>query len=400
MAESLVVRAPRGFDGERALPDGVSVLVDGGRVVGVEPMDAPLPDGWPVADFPDATILPGLIDAHVHLCGDAGPGALERLPAFDDEHLAGVIDDALRRHLAAGVTTVRDLGDRRWAVLDRRDAGTAGLPTILATGPPITSVRGHCWHMGGEAAGPDQLRVAVRERAERGVDVVKVMGGGGATTPGTDIMRCQFTPEDLRLVVEEAHAAGLPVTVHGHALAAVEQAVAAGADGVEHCACLTESGLGVTAEVVEALARRQVAVCPTLGALPGVPLPPPFVALLARAGLTPEQGRQARIRVVADLHRGGVPLISGTDAGIGPPKAHGVLPLAVAALLESDVPAADALASATAVAARCCGIADRTGRLRAGLTADLLVVHGDPLVDIGALERVAAVMVGGRWAVG
>ena len=90
MAPRLVVRASHAFDGERALPGGASVLVEDGRIVGVEPAEAPLPDGWPVADFPDATILPGLIDAHVHLCGDAGPGALERLPAFDDEHLAGV----------------------------------------------------------------------------------------------------------------------------------------------------------------------------------------------------------------------------------------------------------------------------------------------------------------------
>jgi imidazolonepropionase-like amidohydrolase len=116
--------------------------------------------------------------------------------------------------------------------------------------------------------------------------------------------------------------------------------------------------------------------------------------------MNPEQGRMGRIRLMAELHRGGVVLVSGTDAGIAPPKPHGVLPRAVAALLDSDVPVADALASATAVAARCCGIANRTGRIRPGLDADLLVVHGDPLADVGALQRVAAAMVGGRWAVG
>jgi imidazolonepropionase-like amidohydrolase len=400
MTARLAVRAPRAFDGERSLAGGATVLVDDGRIIGVEAATAPLPDRWPVADFPDSTVLPGLIDTHVHLCGDGGPGALERLPAFDDDHLATVIDDALRRHLAAGVTTVRDLGDRRWAVLRRRDAGTAGLPTVLASGPPITSVRGHCWHMGGEVAGPDQLREAVRERAERGVDVVKVMAAGGGTTAGTDILRCQFTAEELRLVVDEVHAAGLPVTAHTHALAGVELALVAGVDGIEHGTCLTESGFLAPDDVVEALARRRIAVCPTLGALPGLPPPPPLVALLARAGMTPEQGRQGRIRLVAELYRGGVTLVSGTDAGIGPPKPHGVLPRAVAALLESDVPGADALASATKVAAQACGIADRKGRLHPGLDADLLVVHGDPLTDIGALERVAAVMIGGGWAGG
>jgi imidazolonepropionase-like amidohydrolase len=400
VGERLVVRARRAFDGERPRVGGAAVLVADGRIVGVQPAAAPLPDGWPVAEFADATILPGLIDTHVHLCGDSEPGALERLPGFDDDHLTAVIDESLRRHLAAGVTTVRDLGDRRWAVLERRDAGTPGLPTILASGPPITSVRGHCWHMGGEAAGADELRAAVRERVERGVDVVKVMAAGGGTTTGTDILRCQFTAEELRLVVDEAHAAGLPVTAHSHALVGVEQALGAGVDGIEHGTCLTESGFRAPDDVVEALAHRRTAVCPTLGALPGLPPPPPLVALLARAGMTPDQGLQGRIGLMARLHRGGVTLISGTDAGIGPPKPHGLLPLAVAALLDSGVSATDALASATAVAARCCGVADRTGRLHPGLDADLLVVHGDALTDVGALERVAAVMVGGSWSVG
>jgi imidazolonepropionase-like amidohydrolase len=152
--------------------------------------------------------------------------------------------------------------------------------------------------------------------------------------------------------------------------------------------------------VIEALARQQVTVCPTLGQVPGVPLPAAVVALLARAGLTPETAAQARVQAIAKLHQHGVPLVAGTDGGIGPTKAHGLLPRAIGAQLDSDIPAATAVASATAVAARRCGLAERKGRLRRGLDADLLVVDGDPLTDITALERVVAVMVSGRWAVG
>jgi imidazolonepropionase-like amidohydrolase len=148
----LAIRAQRAFDGEQAIAGGALVLTDGGRIVGIEPGSAPLPDGWPVVEVPGATLLPGLIDMHVHLCGDGHDGALERLPDHSDADLDDVIEQALRRQLAAGVTTVRDLGDRRWAALEWRDrvaAGNGGLPypTIVASGPPITSPGGHCWHM-------------------------------------------------------------------------------------------------------------------------------------------------------------------------------------------------------------------------------------------------------------
>ena len=400
MAARLIVRADHGFEGERPLDGAVAVFVEDGRITGVGAGREPPPEGWPVADFPGATVLPGLIDMHVHLCGDGGPNALERLPGFGDDQLAAVIDDGLRRHLAAGVTTVRDLGDRRWAVLERRDAARPGHPTIVASGPPITSVRGHCWHMGGEVAGPDQLRAAVRERAERRVDVVKVMASGGGTTPGSDVLGCQFTLDELRTVVDEAHAAGLPVTAHAHALSAVEQALAAGVDGIEHCSFATVSGVRAPAAVVEDLARQRVVVCPTLGQAVGVAPAPALVAGLARAGLTPETAAQASVQVLAELHRHGVVVVSGTDGGISPAKPHGILPRAVAALLDSGIPTADALSSATAAAAGHCGLAARKGRLRPGLDADLLLVDGDPLTDITALERIRAVIVGGRWIVG
>ncbi|MGY1725713.1 amidohydrolase family protein [Geodermatophilus sp. SYSU D01062] len=400
MSGRSVIRAARAFDGERALPGGAAVFVENDRIAGVEPAAASVPDGWPVHDFGDATVLPGLVDVHVHLCADGRNGALQRLPGLADDELAGVVDDSLRTQLAAGVTTVRDLGDRRWAVLDRRDEGTAGLPTIVASGPPITSVRGHCWHMGGEAAGPEQLRAAVAERAERGVDVVKVMASGGGTTPGTDVLACQFTTEELRLVVDAAHAAGLPVTVHAHALAAVEQALAAGSDGVEHCTCLTPDGLRPPPEVLAALVRRQVVVCPTLGRAAGEPAPAPLVAMFARAGLTPESGRAERLAAVEAMHRAGVVLVSGTDAGIGAAKPHGLLPDAIAELAECGFSPAEALASATSVPARHLGLAGRKGRLRPGLDADLLLVAGNPLTDPAALQRVTAVVVGGAWTDG
>jgi imidazolonepropionase-like amidohydrolase len=397
----LAIRAQRAFDGERAVPGGALVLTSRGRIVGIEPASARLPDGWPLVEVPGATLLPGLVDAHVHLCGDGRDAALERLPGCSDADLAGVIEQALRQQLAAGVTTVRDLGDRRWAVLEWREwlaAGDGGpsYPTIVAAGPPITSPGGHCWHMGGEAQGAGQLRQAVQERAERHVDVVKVVASGGHTTPGTDVLACQFTPEELRVVVEEAHRRGLPVTAHAHGLPAVEPAVAAGVDGIEHCSCLTPAGIRQPDRLLEELAARRIVVCPTLGWAPGVSLaiPPAMAARMAQAGITLEAFRAA----VGRLHRAGVRLVAGSDAGIAPAKAHGVLPEWVVALVAAGVPAADALASATSGAALACGLGDRKGRLRAGYDADLLLVDGDPLADAGALRRVVGVMLRGTMA--
>lgn len=154
-----VIRADRAFDGVRPLPGGLTVFVEDGRITGTESGRAPAPEGWQVRDFPGATLLPGLVDMHCHLGADSHDGALERMATDEAARLEEVIDDSLGRQLAAGVTTVRDLGDRDWTVVRRRDrarsTGTAGppSPTIVAAGPPITTPDGHCAFMGGAARG-------------------------------------------------------------------------------------------------------------------------------------------------------------------------------------------------------------------------------------------------------
>jgi imidazolonepropionase-like amidohydrolase len=387
------IEVDRVFDGERAVPGGALVTVDGMRIVGVAPRGTPTPESCEVIRFPDATLLPGLIDSHVHLCCDGRPGALDRLPEFSDSELAATIEEALRAHLAAGVTTVRDLGDRRWAVIDWRDRNqlNTALPTVLGSGPPITSPNGHCSNMGGQARGGEQLRRAVAERAQRGVDLVKIMASGGVMTPGTDVARPQFSAEELETVVHEAHARGLNVTAHAHALNAIRDALAAGIDAIEHCTFMTETGIDIAADVVADLVTTATFVCPTLGLAPQTTFPPGGLELLRKAGMTYEAAGQAW----AGLHKAGVRMVSGSDGGIGPHKRHGILPDAVIQLADGGVSASDALATATSIAADACGVADRKGRLSVGLDADLLVVGSNPLDDITALRNVQAVYLRG-----
>jgi imidazolonepropionase-like amidohydrolase len=382
------------FDGERLLADGSVVLVDEGRIADVQPDGAPLPGDCDVAEFPGATLLPGLIDAHVHLCADSGVGALDRLPDFSDEEMTAVIETSLGVQLTAGVTTVRDLGDRRWAVIGWRDRNRrdASLPTVIGSGPPITSPKGHCWNMGGEADGITALRRAVRERADRGVDIVKIMASGGANTPGSDASRPQFTVEEIEAVVTEAHAAGLPVTAHAHALDAIRYTLAAGVDGLEHCTFITETGIDVDDTVVAGLVESAIPVCPTLGFVPGAQPPPAVRELLRKAGMSGE----SRAQTVAQLHQAGVRIVAGSDAGINPGKRHGVLPEALIHLADAGVSTADVIASATSIAAEACGLTDRKGRLASGFDADLLLLDGDPLADITTLRKVEAVYLRGQ----
>jgi len=347
--------------------------------------------------LPGTTLLPGLVNTHTHLCADGGVRALDQLADLADSDLDRIVTMSLRRQVAAGVTTVRDLGDRDWFVADRR-ADRAGLPRVLASGPPITAGGGHCAVMGGAVPGIrgsrlPQLLAAVDARAERAVDVVKIMASGGVMTPGTDPAVAEFDLPELRAVVERAHARGLPVTAHAHALDAVRGAVRAGADGIEHGTCMTARGPWLPADLLAGLAAARIVVCPT-GGRHGE-LPERARALMERFSLTLETFNLH----FGAMHEAGVRLVGGDDSGINPGKPHGILPAAVADLVGYGLAVPEALAAVTGLAADAVGLGRVTGRLRAGLAADLLIVRGDLRRDAGALERLLAVVVRGIDAV-
>jgi imidazolonepropionase-like amidohydrolase len=394
------LRAPSAFDGETFLRGGATVFVEQSKIVGVEAVNYPIPVDVDVLGYADATVLPGLIDTHVHLVCDGADGALDRVAGYSETDIERVLNDSLNRQLAAGVTTVRDLGDWHWCVQSYRSgrSGETVQPTIVASGPPVTTVGGHCHFLGGAVHGHEEIRTAVQDRRHRGVDVVKVMTSGGFVTPGTDVMRPQFSDEDLQLLVDQSHDAGLAVVAHAHAVSAVEQAVMAGVDGIEHLSCITAEGFSASDDLLDAVADRSIAVSLTMGhdhSQLGSP-PPHVQKMLDDKGWTVAALWEAlaahRERVLAAE----VSIHCGTDAGIAAAKPHGVLPLGIVQHVERGLSTRRALAGATSFAAEVCGLADRKGRLAAGYDADVLVVHGELQEVVSAVTQPALVVLAGK----
>jgi imidazolonepropionase-like amidohydrolase len=387
-----VLRAAAMFDGvSPALTAGPSVVIADGVIAAVHGPAGPLPAGAHVVDLPGLTLMPGLVDTHLHLCFDATGDPVGHLAQADDETLRQRMAGAARRALRAGVTTVRDLGDRGFLALDLRDQGCAGefgpLPTIVAAGPPITTPGGHCHFLGGEASGEAGLRAAVRERAERGVDVIKVMASGGNMTPGSLAHEPQLGAGALRVIVAEAHRHGLPVTAHAHSARSIADAVAAGVDGIEHATFMTAGGVDAPETVIRVIASQRIAVGWTVGRDPdhaGTVMP----QIASRmAGLIAARRR---------LYESGAVLVPGSDAGVSPAKPHDVLPYAPGDLAAAGLGPAEVLWALTSRAAQACGLGHRKGRIAPGFDADILAIDGNPLQDVAVIRRLRAVYAGGQ----
>jgi imidazolonepropionase-like amidohydrolase len=380
-----VLTAPRVLTGDAALTDGAVVIGD--RTVDWAGPATALPAEYaalPRQDYPDCTILPGLIDSHVHLGFDGGPNPAARMRAETDEQQLVLMLHNARELLGVGVTTARDLGGRGYLSVVVRDSIAAGLargPRIVAAGNPITTTGGHCWLMGGEADSVEDLRRMVRTHHKHGADLIKVMSTGGFMTPGSAPWYAQFTAAELAVIVEEARRVDKLVAAHAHGTEGIRRAAEAGVATIEHCSFVTETNERHFHEPLAALiAERGIVVCPTVN------VNAPYVTELT--GIVVGE----HLVTMRDM---GIRLIAGTDAGVDNTPHHQYAG-GLEYLVTLGFRPADVLAMATTEAAAAIGLGEVTGRLAPGYEADLIVVHGDPVADITALSSLRRVVARGR----
>lgn len=327
--------------------------------------------------------VPGLIEAHTHLCLNADADWREVYDSDTPSKMLLRMAGHARRMLEAGVTTVRDLGAPTELAVELRDSIRAGLvaaPDTRRSGAPITPTGGHCWFMGGEADGIEGVKVAVRERKKAGADWIKVMASGGNMTPGTNIFAAQFSVEELRAIVAEAHRLEMKVAAHAHGVEGIKVAVEAPVDMIEHCSFQTPEGAVKDDAVILDIARQGIRVSPTIG---------------PRFTIFRDEPRWAmRAELTKALLGAGCQVLMSTDSGI-PNAPHEDLAQALAVVGElTGLSAVETMKLATSTSAGLLDLPDR-GTIAPGQRANLLVVEGDPTVDIEALQRVRAVVSGG-----
>ncbi|MFF0221636.1 amidohydrolase family protein [Streptomyces sp. NPDC004629] len=377
---------------EHLIADG-AVLVDSGVVVAVgaaAELDVSVDAQVPRLRCHGATVLPGMADCHVHLAFDAGPDIVGAVVDTESSELSTAMADRARLMLAAGVTTVRDLGDRDGLTVALRDSIRSGAvtgPRILAATTPLTSRGGHCGFLGGEVTTDDAIRAQIARNAEAGADLIKVMASGGALTPGGPRMwEPQFTAAQLRLIVREAARHGLDVAAHAHGTETIGQCVDAGVRTIEHCSWRTAEGIVYDSAITGRIVGHDVAVCRCVSG--------DWELFLKQMG---SERAQQMAEVIQEMRGAGVRFIAGTDAGV-PGARFGDYVGMLEFFASLGFRNAEILDMATVNAAHALGLRD-TGVVAPGMRADLVVVDGNPLTELDALRRVRYVFAAGRLAV-
>jgi imidazolonepropionase-like amidohydrolase len=395
----VVLKADRMFDSVSGkLVEHGMVVVAGSKIQAVG-TNVAVPAGAKVIDLGDATLLPGFIDAHVHLTSESSKNYYEdwyqgvmRFPA--EQALYGA--HYAKVTLEAGVTTVRDLGSSDWISLGLRNAIKAGVipgPRMLVANNAIGSTGGHADQdpvppqriavlspILGVCNGPEECRAAVRYQIKYGADVIKFMPSGGVLSLSDPVDNAQLTQEEMNAIVSEAHAWNRKVAAHCHGDKAAKMAIAAGVDSIEHGSFLKD-------DTLQEMKKKHVYLVPTLfaGYWVGQRLDefPPSIAEKARAASSQaEQMFQHAVKI-------GVPIAMGTDAGVEP---HGLNATEFFLMTKNGMAPAQALVAGTAGGADLLGVADKTGTLEAGKFADIVAVPGNPLADMHVTEHALFVM--------
>ena len=379
-----------------------TVIVTDDRITSIAPGRVDAPAGAEIVDLGDKTLLPGLIDLHVHLTGD--PGGDYRSEAVEPDEWGVVVGEKNARiTLRAGFTTVREAGSAQYTAFALRRGTAEGLiegPRIVAAGPALAIIGGHgdvtgfredihaVLDQGYTCTGAVECAEKVRKASRAGADVIKITATGGVLSQQGRGLGAHFSNAEMESIAETAHSLGLKVMAHAHGARGIESAAAAGIDSIEHGTFADEAALKV-------MKAKGTYMVPTLMAFEGIRerlgkgIYTPTVEAKVRMTLNDVGKAMARAKAL------GVPIAFGTDAGV---FEHGRNAHEFALLVEHGLTPREALASATTIAARLLSMENEIGRLAPGMSADMIAVSGDPLSDVTTLEKVDWVMTRGRIA--
>lgn len=382
------------FIGDGRILENSSVLIEDGRIVKVAEDLFDLPPETRRISMEGKFLLPGLIDCHVHLCLNGSTDPVGTAMGQNKYFLAFQAAESARRTIMAGVTTVRDLGSVDEITFGLREAVATGVavgPRVVSAGRLICMTGGHGWPFGRQADGPHEVRKAAREQILAGADVIKIMATGGVMTPGVQPGSPQFTEEEMRAAIEEAHKAGRKTATHAMGVQGVLNALRAGIDSIEHGCYLDDEAISIMAE-------NQVFFVPTLSPLLNIERHGTEAGIPAYMVEKTIGVKQAHLESIRKARKAGVPFGIGTDAGT-PFNFHGRNAQELVYSVEHGFSPTEALMNATSNAAKCLGLESDLGLIEEGKLADLIVVDGNPLDDISLLTRqesIKLVMQGGR----
>ncbi|GGJ63380.1 Xaa-Pro dipeptidase [Sphingopyxis bauzanensis] len=402
-AKTTVIYAGRVItDADKPTQGPSTIVITDDRITSITAGRSAAPADAEVIDLGDKTLLPGLIDLHVHLTGD--PGGDYRSEAVDPDEwgvVVGVKNAGIT--LRAGFTTVREAGSAQYSAFSLRRGTANGFitgPRIIAAGPALSIIGGHgdvtgfredvhdVLDQGYTCTGALECAEKVRKASRAGADIIKITATGGVLSQQGRGLEGHFTSPELQSIADTAHSLGLKVMAHAHGARGIEAAATAGIDTIDHGTFADDTALKV-------MKAKGTYLVPTLMAFEGIR------ERLGKGIYTPTVEEKVRMtlgsvgKAVTRAKALGVPVAFGTDAGV---FEHGRNGGEFALLVKAGLTSREALAAATTVAAKALSMESEIGRLAPGMSADMIAVSGDPLADVTALEKVEWVMVRGRIA--
>lgn len=375
-----------------------NIFIEGDKITRIEPGGPPGEAGWKIIDLSNAAVLPGLIDCHVHLTLSPSSFGYELLGISEARQaLTGAAN--ARKTLLAGFTTVRNVGAWGFTDVALRDAVNAGDvpgPRMLVSGMPLSITGGHFdnnllpWEyhasFASVADGVEGVRHKVREEIKYGADLVKFMASGGVLSKGDDPQASQYSLEEMKMIVSEAHRLGRKVAAHAHGSQAILWAAEAGVDSIEHGSYLNDPAIAAMKEHSTFLVPTMYTGDFLLANMQALRLPP---FLVAKANEVLPAARKN----VSHALQSGARVAFGTDAGVYP---HGLNAREFNSMVQGGLSPLAAIQAATVNAAELLGWSDKVGTIEPGKWADIVAVDGDPLRDVKVLENVKFVMKGGQ----